>query len=621
MSSATVHTAVSSIPCSSDDIQGHNHSQLTQSCQKFVAKETHAKWPLFSKWRPSFHFIASEGWMNDPCAPCYDPVAGVYHLFYQWNPRHHEWGNISWGHAVSKDLITWKHVADTPALQPDTEYDCEGVFTGCMAPVGSDDTMTIFYTSVSYTPINYTLPYIRGCETLSVATSTDRGVTWIKSKKNPIVAGPPLDIEPTAWRDPFVDSWPQMDSLLGRKTGSYVYGVIAGGIRNQTPTCFLYSYKQNDPTSWEYLGSLANIGHNYCSSRWSGDFGVSWEVCNFFSLQDTQFMVVNAEGCDLTKRYLKETLPARPVHQALWMTFELSISNQGEPKMTPSYSGILDHGCYYAAMTFFDPVGYQRILWGWLPEDDTTSEQRALQGWVGCLALPRELFELAIPHVVRPMVSNMKDLTNCSTIKDEAGMFTVSTLGIRPLKDLTKLRQDSSYRGIPDICFASSSSARHQLDITSRSWEIQVDIQITDLTEEVGLSICHNKDYTQEVVIRFSPGSERLTVDRLKSTSVANINTSPDSGSHTLFYIRNPKDEVVKLETLKLQIFCDNSVLEIFANDRFALTSRIYPDISSVNVSLFATPKQNARLKDDDVIARFTTIQIWENLLNISKDL
>lgn len=155
-----------------------------------------------------------------------------------------------------------------------------------------------------------------------------------------------------------------MDILLGRDTDTYIYGVIAGGIRNQTPTCFLYSYKRNNPSAWEYLGSLANIGHNYRPSRWSGDFGVNWEVCNFFSLQDTQFMVVNAEGCALTKRYLKESLPARPVRQALWMAFDLVLSSPGEPNMAPSFSGILDHGCYYAAMSFFDPVTHQRILWG-----------------------------------------------------------------------------------------------------------------------------------------------------------------------------------------------------------------------------------------------------------------
>jgi hypothetical protein len=91
------------------------------------------------------------------------------------------------------------------------------------------------------------------------------------------------------------------------------------------------------------------------------------------------------------------------------------------------------------------------------------------------------------------MVSNMEELSNCSTLNDKAGTFTVSTLGIRPFKDLTKLHQHSSFRKVPDICFARSSSVRYQLGITSRSWEIQVAIHITDLMEEVGLSICHNK--------------------------------------------------------------------------------------------------------------------------------
>jgi beta-fructofuranosidase len=128
-------------------------------------------------------------------------------------------------------------------------------------------------------------------------------------------------------------------------------------------------------------------------------------------------------------------------------------------------------------------------------------------------------------------------------------------------------------------------------------------------------------DYTQETVIRFSPLSELLTVDRSKSTSLTDINTSPDSGPHTLFYTRDPNTGVETLETLKLRIFCDNSVLEVFANDRFALSSRIYPDTISVRVSQFATPKQNANLEDDDVLARFTTIHIWENLLNTSNGL
>ena len=58
--------------------------------------------------RPSYHFIAPRGWMNDPCAPAYDPETKLFHLFYQWAPESYTWVNISWGHATSTDLIHWQ---------------------------------------------------------------------------------------------------------------------------------------------------------------------------------------------------------------------------------------------------------------------------------------------------------------------------------------------------------------------------------------------------------------------------------------------------------------------------------------------------------------------------------
>lgn len=106
----------------------------------------------------------------------YDPTRKEYHLFYQWHPNHVNWGNISWGHAISKDLVSWTDVAHTGlpawendnavALWPSEDYDRLGIFSGTAQPVNlkgeKDGTLTIFYTSVRALPTNWRLPYIPG---------------------------------------------------------------------------------------------------------------------------------------------------------------------------------------------------------------------------------------------------------------------------------------------------------------------------------------------------------------------------------------------------------------------------------------------------------------------------
>ncbi|MFI7407248.1 GH32 C-terminal domain-containing protein [Streptomyces sp. NPDC049627] len=153
-------------------------------------------------YRPQFHFTPEKNWMNDPNGLVY--YKGEYHLFYQYNPSGNSWGDMSWGHAVSTDLVHWKELP--LALSHDDE---EMVFSGS-AVVDWNNT-TGFGTETNPPMVAvYTSAYKEGGkQAQSLAYSTDRGRTWTKYQGNPVI-----DIGSTDFRDPKVQWYEPTKSWL-----------------------------------------------------------------------------------------------------------------------------------------------------------------------------------------------------------------------------------------------------------------------------------------------------------------------------------------------------------------------------------------------------------------------
>ena len=130
------------------------------------------------KKRPQFHFSTKRGWINDPNGMIY--YEGEYHLFYQHNPYEREWENMTWGHAVSKDMIHWNELP--PALYPDNlgtmfsgsaviDYNNTAGFNK-----GNTPAMVAIYTADNADK-----------EIQCVAYSLDKGRSWTKYDKNPVI--------------------------------------------------------------------------------------------------------------------------------------------------------------------------------------------------------------------------------------------------------------------------------------------------------------------------------------------------------------------------------------------------------------------------------------------------
>lgn len=301
--------------------------------------------------RPQFHLLPPANWMNDPNGPIY--WSGKYHMFYQYNPDGAYWGNMHWGHAVSPDMVHWRHLPVALAPTPGSP-DADGCFTG--TAVIEDRRATILYTGARSVSLDEATNKdgaspLKETQCLAVARDADL-MAWEKAAA-PVIDAPPPGMEVNGFRDP--SPWRQ---------GEWWYTVLGSGIAGEGGAVLLY--RSRDLRHWEYMHILARRQHAAAFDPF--DPWETWECPEIFPLGDRHVLIYSAGG------------------KTQWQTGQLDTDSM---IFHAERAGVLDYGSYYAAKTQLDKNG-NRILWGWIPETRSTEECKAA-GWAGMMSLPRML--------------------------------------------------------------------------------------------------------------------------------------------------------------------------------------------------------------------------------------
>jgi sucrose-6-phosphate hydrolase SacC (GH32 family) len=207
--------------------------------------------PDSEAWRPRYHFSPQRHWMNDPNGLVH--LDGEYHLYYQYNPHGDQWGHISWGHAVSRDLVSWQELpvailATERVLAFSGSVVVDQHNSGGFAPAGST-TPSLVALFTGFDPLTK-------IQSQHLAYSLDRGRSYTAYAGNPVI-----DLASTEFRDPKV--------FWHAPTARWVMVVVASLMQE------MWVYTSTDLKQWAKVSSFGPAG--------SAANNV-WEVPDLFEL-------------------------------------------------------------------------------------------------------------------------------------------------------------------------------------------------------------------------------------------------------------------------------------------------------------------------------------------------
>lgn len=481
--------------------------------------------------RPALHYTARDTWLNDPNGLVF--YRGTYHLYYQNNPLGSVWGNMSWGHATSADLVHWTEQPLAIAFD-----DAEDIYSGSIVV---DHTNSSGFGSAKNPPLVaiYTSAFKpgtahAGTQAQSLAYSHDGGMTWRKFTGNPVLTRGSAN-----FRDPKVFSY------LGPDGPFWVMVAVEAGEQK------VVLYRSTDLRVWELASEFgpANAA------------GGEWECPDLFPLP------VDGDP-DRTKWVLVVNI--NPGAVAGGSGGQYFIGDFDGSTFTPDPSSLLDtpvygttgpssgtdagrlRDCrwldwgrdYYAAVSFSNVPDNRRLMIGWLSNWDYANSLPT-SPWRSGMSLVREV-----------------------TLKTVDGRPALVQVPVLPPLDNVQSMEGREFHGVLPLPGTQPGKAQ------------VIDAEILPgATDRCGFRLWEDDD-GGAAVLAYDPAVGVLSLDR---TAVG------DTAFHPAF--ASVESAPVPLEdgVLTLRIVVDHCSVEVFAQGgKAVLTDLVFPGAGNHGASAFA---------------------------------
>ncbi|NUM42270.1 MAG: glycoside hydrolase family 32 protein, partial [Leptospiraceae bacterium] len=324
-------------------------------------------------YRPNIHFTSLKNWINDPNGLIF--VDGIFHLYFQHNPFGNNWGSMSWGHAISKDLFQWKELP--VAMKEDGFFFYPKMkFSGSIV-LDKNNSSGLCHNSKECMIAIFTEWTLLN-QTQNISISNDSGLSFQEYEKNPIIQERSF-----SFRDP---------KVFWHEAMSRFVMVVSRPSKQK-----LEIYTSKNLKSWNKESEITEV-----------DFrdGI-WECPDLFFLTEEK-------NSEIGKWVL--LISVAETKRGSYMKYLLGNfdGKKFEKDKNFSKSKILDHGFdFYAAISWENLPNNERTIIGWMNNWEYANHLPTFP-WKGAMSLPRKLIlrkihnEYILAQVPREEIENYK---------------------------------------------------------------------------------------------------------------------------------------------------------------------------------------------------------------------